>query len=629
MSTTAVATFLAQLRQARILDESQLADAERLGQAAARPAEVAAELVRRGWLTTYQANQVARGGGAELVLGSYLVLEPLARGGMGRVVKARHRYLHQLRALKLIRHDPRDGADTVQRFQREVRLLAELRHPHIVQAYDAGNLGDVWFLAMELLDGIDLDKLVRQRGALPVGQACAYTRQAALGLQHAHEHGLVHRDVKPSNLFLTSEGIKLLDLGLARAQAAGDGTQPGELTRANTVMGTPDYLSPEQAWDPRRADARSDLYSLGCTLYFLLTGRPPFPEGTLTQKLLSHQTVEPPPVETLAPSVPPALAALLRRLVAKSPQQRPASAALVARELATLVGTTADGVPGALPANGRGSLPPAVAAGAAAPGPSLVNAAPAAPERGFTLAPETIPPLSPVTDDEDLPPGPPADARPGWSPAHVRLVVAGGVAVACLLLVVGVVLIGGAVVVPAPGRQTSAGEAGKAAKTEPPSTWTVLFRSDDPAVWNTDSPGKQFARSVRQAPNDVRYLRLKRMDTGDSLIIAITHGQLDQNPKPLPEQGYGWNGTAKEEYKGRHLGILHGPRWKWPNFPPNGISVLNDGWDGFGGSGFGHKVNVVDKQYHCWQDKEIPKTVFEIAVTAGPLTEEEQRRVVK
>src|SRR6516225_7422307 len=174
MSTTVVATFLAQLRQAQILDEAQLAEVDRLGQTASRPAEVAAELVRRGWLTTYQANQVARGSGAELVLGSYIVLEPLASGGMGRLVKARHRYLHQLRALKLIRHDHRDSADTVQRFQREVRFLAELRHPHIVQAYDAGNLGATWFLAMELLEGIDLDRLVRERGPLPVGQACAY-----------------------------------------------------------------------------------------------------------------------------------------------------------------------------------------------------------------------------------------------------------------------------------------------------------------------------------------------------------------------------------------------------------------------------------------------------------------------
>src|SRR5207302_5038885 len=188
-----------------------------------------------------------------------------------------------------IRQDQRDSADILERFQRETRLLAELRHPHIVQAYDAGLAGDVWFLAMELLEGIDLAGLVHQRGRLPVGLACEYIRQAALGLQHAHQRGLVHRDIKPSNLFLTAEGVKLLDLGLARPQAAG---AQGELTQNNSVMGTPDYLAPEQAVDPRKAGARSDLYSLGCTLYFLLTGQPPFPEGTLTQKLLAHQQAE-------------------------------------------------------------------------------------------------------------------------------------------------------------------------------------------------------------------------------------------------------------------------------------------------------------------------------------------------
>jgi hypothetical protein len=193
-------------------------------------------------------------------------------------------------------------------------------------------------------------------------------------------------------------------------------------------------------------------------------------------------------------------------------------------------------------------------------------------------------------------------------------------------------------VVPAPGGQTPAREAGPVAKTEqpapepkqePPTNWTVLFRSDNPAVWNTDSPGQQFAIPVRRAPDDVRSLRLTRMDTGDSLIIPITHGQLDQMPRPLPEQGYWWNGTLQNTQNGLHLGIFHGPRWKFPNFPKDGISVLNDGFDDYGGSGFGHKTNVNDKQYYSWQEKEIPKTVFEIAVTAEPLTKEEQRRRLK
>ena len=162
-----------------------------------------------------------------------------------------------------------------------------------------------------------------------------------------------------------------------------------------------------------------------------------------------------------------------------------------------------------------------------------------------------------------------------------------------------------------------------------PKGWTVLFRADDPALWNTDSPGKEFAVPVRRAHSTIRYLRLKRLDTGESLIVAVARARLADVPKPLPERGHAWQGTAKDEYKGRHLGIFHGPRWKWPDLPKDGISVLNEGWDGFAGSGFGHKVNVGDRQYCCWKDKEIPKTAFGIAVTADPLTEDERRRLVE
>jgi serine/threonine-protein kinase len=424
MSTDAVRNFVAQLRQAQLLEPGQQQEAERLGQTATRPAELAGELVRRGWMTPYQANQVARGRGAELVLGSYLVLEPLARGGMGQVFKARHRYLQRLVALKFIRPEQRDSQDTVQRFQREVRLLADLRHPHIVQAHDAGNVGDAWFLAMELLEGVNLDQLVQKGGPLPIGQACLNLWQAALGLQHAHERGLVHRDIKPSNLFLTAEGIKLLDLGLARTRALGEANQPGDLTRANTVMGTPDYLAPEQALDPRRADARSDLYSLGCTLFFLLTGRPPFPEGTLAQKLLYHQQATAPSVQALRADVPPAAAELLRRLLAKAPQQRPASAAEVAASLAPLAAPAAAAAPTdvfAVPPTQSGP------AGSAAAPASLIDAKAAAPQRGFTLmanslaptaAPSLVEPAGPAYERgwtlpaESLPPAVHASAAP-------------------------------------------------------------------------------------------------------------------------------------------------------------------------------------------------------------------------
>jgi serine/threonine protein kinase len=330
MSTDPVTSFIEELRGSQILEADQLEEVQRLRREAKQPAQLAGELIKRGWLTTHQANQVARGRGSELALGSYLIQAPLGHGGMGQVVKARHRFLKRDVALKLIRQDRQEIAETVQRFEREVRLLAKLRHPHIVQAHDAGRIGDVWFLAMELLEGCDLEQLVRQRGPLPVGEACSYVRQAALALHYAHQHGLVHRDVKPSNLFLTEDGIKVLDLGLARSQKM---EAAGELTRANTVMGTPDYLAPEQALDPRQADARTDLYGLGCTIYFLLTGAPPFPEGTLAQKLLNHQQCDPPAIGRRRRDVPPAVAALLHRMLAKKPGDRPANALEVAVQL--------------------------------------------------------------------------------------------------------------------------------------------------------------------------------------------------------------------------------------------------------------------------------------------------------
>jgi serine/threonine-protein kinase len=455
MTTGPVTSFLLQLRQANLLDAAQLDEAERLQRSAAEPGQLARELVKRGWLTPHQANQLALGRGAALAIGSYVVLAPLGGGGMGQVVRARHRVMNRDVALKLIRQDHRDSADTLQRFRREICLLADLRHPYIVQAYDAGQVGDTWFLAMELLEGTDLDRLVRGRGPLPSAEACDYLRQGALGLHHAHQRGLVHRDVKPSNLFLTREGIKVLDLGLARPRH--DDARLGDLTRANAVMGTPDYLAPEQALDPRRADARSDVYGLGCTLYFLLTGRPPFPEGTLAQKLLHHQQTEATPAELLRPDMPPALGPLLRQMLAKQPERRPPSALEVARQLAPFAAGAANLLPLAadthLPAaaglprytavpaippvpslvdsfartpSESWSLPTSVALPAGAP-PSLVNAAAAGPERGFTLLAESLSPAS----------APPVAGRP----ARRRWLIAGGAGL-LLLVCLGLVWLG-------------------------------------------------------------------------------------------------------------------------------------------------------------------------------------------
>src|SRR5262249_33672051 len=226
----------------------------------------------------------------------------------------------------------------VERFQQEVRAAARLHHPHIVTAFDADQAGGLHFLVMEYVEGQSLAEVVAERGPLPVAEACAYVRQAALGLQHAHQRGRVHRDSKPHTLMVTAGGqVKILDFGLARLARAPEDTAlssaapASALTGAGVVMGTADYIAPEQAADPRAADIRADIYSLGCTLFHLLTGRPPFPEGSVQEKIAKHLTGQLPP---LSPEVPPALAEVVAKMTAKDPAQRYAAPAAVAEALA-------------------------------------------------------------------------------------------------------------------------------------------------------------------------------------------------------------------------------------------------------------------------------------------------------
>jgi serine/threonine-protein kinase len=357
--TASVADMLETLRACELLSAEQLgeiAGADLQGRDA--PRDLACALLQRNWLTAYQADQLLRGGGRELVLGPYLILEPLGEGGAGHVFKARHRKIDRLAAVKVVRPDLLAHAAAVRRFYREVEAVSQLQHPNVVHAYDAGPAGTTHFLAMEYLDGIDLSRLVKQAGPLPVDQAREYIRQAALGLQYIHEHGMVHRDVKPSNLLVSgvrnqgaevrSQGggnqesrsrsgqtslppdsclpapvVKILDLGLARLRCRADGQVASTITGSNTMMmGTVDFMAPEQAIDSHAVDIRADVYSLGCTLYYLLTGRPPFPGGSDAEKLVGHQLKEPPAVRELRPGLPDELVALLGKMLAKEPDQR-------------------------------------------------------------------------------------------------------------------------------------------------------------------------------------------------------------------------------------------------------------------------------------------------------------------
>ena len=258
-----VADLLASLRQSHLLDLAQLNELIRsdLQGHFANARILAGELLKRDWLTPFQANQLLLGRDQELVVGPYLLLQRLGEGGAGQVYKARHQKMDRLVALKVIRKDLLADGEAVGRFRREIEVLSRLDHPNVVHAYDAGPLRESYFLAMEYVEGTDLGRLVKQTGPLPVMQACAYVRQAALGLQHAHERGLVHRDVKPHNLILSlREGrIKVADLGLARlpraaneevtAALTGDGQGTSLTPVGATMMGTLDYLAPEQALD--------------------------------------------------------------------------------------------------------------------------------------------------------------------------------------------------------------------------------------------------------------------------------------------------------------------------------------------------------------------------------------------
>lgn len=304
-------------------------------------------LVNKKRLTIYQLRKVIHGKAAELFLGAYVISDKLGEGGMGKVYRARQIRLNREVALKIVRPSLIANPLVRKRYEREVETASSLNHPNIVGVYDAGEVDGKHYLAMEFVDGIDLSRLMRTYRPLEVAEACEYARQAALGLHYAHERGFVHRDIKPSNIVVAGERhisqatepsvVKILDMGLVRSVGFDDGGPGGgDLTRAGTVVGTPDYMAPEQAKDSRSVDHRADLYSLGCTLYFLLSGQPPFPTGTPIEKLLKHQLDAPTPLQALRPAVPTSVAEVIAGLLAKDPDHRPQSAAEVAKILAPL-----------------------------------------------------------------------------------------------------------------------------------------------------------------------------------------------------------------------------------------------------------------------------------------------------
>ncbi len=290
--------------------------------------ELADSLVQRKILTRWQADHLLTGRHRGFFLGPYRILQPLGKGGMATVFLAEHQMLHRRCAVKVLpAQRQNDGTSLLERFYCEARAVAALDHPNIVRAYDVNKSAQgkttIHYLVMEYVEGQDLQHLVQDEGVLEYRRAADFIRQAAEGLAHAHQAGMVHRDVKPANLLVDKSGVvKLLDLGLARffsdpAAQASLSDEHGE-----SVLGTADYLAPEQAIDSHQVDARADIYSLGHTLYFLLTGHPPFPKGTIAQRLLAHQRKSPEPITESRPDVPHDLVDIIDKMTAKKPEHR-------------------------------------------------------------------------------------------------------------------------------------------------------------------------------------------------------------------------------------------------------------------------------------------------------------------
>lgn len=299
-------------------------------------------LVDHGKLTQYQAEVIRSGELEGLVLGDYVLLDRIGEGGMGQVMKARHRTMDREVAIKLLPPESTASPREVERFHQEIRAAARLDHPNIVMAHDAGRSGHYYYLVMKFVEGSDLSAVVAGRGPLPIAEAVGAIVQAARGLQYAHDAGIVHRDVKPSNLLLDRNGVvRVVDFGLARLNTPPADPVTGEtashpVTRPGQIMGTYDYMAPEQARNTSKADQRCDIYSLGCTLYFLLTGTSPYGGETPSDKIVAHCMEPLPSVRESRKDVPLALEAVMKKMMAKKASDRYQSMAEVMKALKTI-----------------------------------------------------------------------------------------------------------------------------------------------------------------------------------------------------------------------------------------------------------------------------------------------------
>ncbi|QGJ72260.1 Serine/threonine protein kinase [Planctomycetales bacterium 10988] len=336
MTTMTLTDYRRFLLQSRLISAQQLDEIVSDLQEHSLGKEVSADtlgrhLIRARRLTSWQHLYLLRGFSGFHV-GSYTLLRSLGRGGMSHVYLAKHRKLDRVVALKIMIPSQASNETVLQRFQHESDAHRSLKHPHIVRAYDSGEHGNMHYMAMEFVNGSDLNRIVGKQGPLSYRKAAHVIAQSARGLGHIHQHGLVHRDIKPANLLMNKQGVvKISDLGVVRLFLP-DG-ESLTLSGDGRMLGTLDFLSPEQALDPHRIDGRADLYSLGCTMYFLLTGKVPFEATIPAQRLLMHQLHEPPALEQHRPDIPPEIVKVCRKLMAKRPAQRYSNAEEVAKHL--------------------------------------------------------------------------------------------------------------------------------------------------------------------------------------------------------------------------------------------------------------------------------------------------------
>lgn len=542
MAISTTDALLEALAKSQLLEAAQLAEARAAVQPGDDARSLAKRLAEQELLTRWQAAQLLAGR-TSFLLGKYKLIDLLGRGGMGRVFLARHTMMHRPVALKIISKQLGQDPSNLERFFSEARAVAALNHPNIVHAYNIDNEGDRYYMVMEFVEGEDLQRIVDEDGPLEYAVAADCIHQAAEGLAHAHSRNIIHCDIKPANLLVNPQGvIKILDMGMARLASPDELVHDPAQEANSDVLGTVDYMAPELAMQSPHVDHRVDIYSLGCTLYFLLTGHPPFPEGSLAERILKHQMETPEPILHTRPDCPAELIAICQKMMAKQPEDRYASAADVAAALAERLAASSVQ---------RSAATSAVEPSLTLADESTVSAAAAA-TPAAALSPEARAALdatpaegSPLDFAEELLPPPPAvpslpshgTTRKPAAPASrfPWVVVLSGVGAVLVLLVIVAIFLGGierpptgAVSPPRPAPTSVRPTTTSSTPPEPNASQAVGPPATAPPKPPLPSPGATTPPAAQPSPSATR-------STGRALVTpaeAVPPKPVETAPKP-------------------------------------------------------------------------------------------------